>query len=165
MLCYTLLALFVITTAVWAVYSWTDYNKRYAQAPDFWGRGTTRTVEITLIRQDIENLACSSDLDVQGLHCAFRGDRQPFQAGNADERQILRPYNTVDHVLFLGAGLWSSPKLQRELPSKRFSVICDFHMLEAVKQADLRWSPKGKFSPLNRSVPAGTLSNCEIPKW
>ncbi len=158
-----LLALFAIVFFAWLLFAIAGYRERYAQAPDYFARGTTRTVELTLVAADETNLACASDLNVDGLSCEFRKNHQPFGAGKPDEALRLRPYNTVDNVLILGAGLWSSPRLKRPLPQRRFTVVCEFKMLQAVRTAQIRFSPKGNFSNLKHSVPTGTLSNCEIP--
>jgi hypothetical protein len=162
-LCYTLLSLFTITFTIWAVFAWSGYGKRYAQGVDFWSRGSTRTIEISLTAQDEENLGCASDLVLEGLHCANRANTSPFEAGRPDDRVLLRNYVTVDHQLFLGAGLWSSPKLRRPLPTQRFTVVCDYRMVQAIKSVSLRWAPSGPFAPATQTVPAGALSNCEIP--
>jgi hypothetical protein len=162
-LCYTLLGLFVITFTVWLVFTWTGYGKRYSQSVDYWSRGNKRTLELTVIPEDEQNLGCASDLVIEGMHCANRADKQPFGAGPPDDRVVLRNYVTTDHQLFLGAGLWSSPKLQRPLPSQRFTLVCDFHMVQSIKSVSLRWSPGGAFTPVTQSIPAGRLVNCEIP--
>jgi len=158
-----LLALCVIAFSAWLVFAIAGYRTRYAQAADFFARGTTRTVEITLVAEDEKNLACASDLDIDGLSCEFRKNHQPVGAGAPEDQKRLRPYNTVDNVLILGSGLFSSPRLRRPLPSKRFTVVCEFTMLQAVRSAQIRFSPKGNFTNLKHSVPTGTLSNCEIP--
>ena len=163
-LCYTLLSLFVVTFGVWLIFSWTGYGKRYAPHADGWYMGGTRSIEVTLIREDIQNLNCASDLVLEGLHCGYRADQQPFDPNGTEDRLLLRPYNTVDSVLFLGAGLWSSTGLPSQLPKERFTVVCNFRMVSAIKSVSLRWSPTGSFSPVKEAVPAGLLTDCVIPQ-
>jgi hypothetical protein len=124
----------------------------------------TRTVEVTLIRDDVHNLSCASDLMLEDLHCGYRANQQPFDPSGTEDRLQLRPYNTADSVLFLGAGLWSSPGLAGPLPKERFTVICNFRMISAIKSVSLRWSPTGSFGPVKDAVPAGLLSDCVIPQ-
>jgi hypothetical protein len=163
-LCYTLLSLFVVSFSVWLIFSWTGYGKRYAPHADGWYMGGTRTVEVTLIREDAHNLSCASDLMLEDLHCGYRANQQPFDPNGTEDRLQLRPYNTADSVLFLGAGLWSSPGLAGPLPKERFTVICNFRMISAIKSVSLRWSPTGSFGPVKDAVPAGLLSDCVIPQ-
>jgi len=163
-LCYTLLSLFVVSFGVWVIFAWTGYDKRYAPAAEGWYTGGTRTVEITLVREDKENLDCASDVVIEGLHCAYRADQQPFDPGGTIEPVRLRPYNTVDNVPFLGAGLWSSPGLPDSLPSERFTVTCNYRMLSTLKSVTMRWAAGSAFTPQKNVVPAGLLSDCVIPR-
>ena len=162
-LCYTLLSLFVVCFAVWATFAWTGYGKRYAALAEGWSAGGTRFVEITLVREDKQNLDCASDLVIEGLHCAYRADQRPFDPGGTSETVRLRPYNTVDNVAFLGAGLWSSPGLA-SLPSERFTVVCNYRMVSALKSVAMRWSAGSAFTHDKKSIPAGLLSDCVIPR-
>jgi len=163
-LCYTLLSLFIVSFAVWAIFAWIDYGKRYAPLADGWYVGGTRSIEITLVRDDMQNLDCASDLVLDGLHCAYAANQQPFEPSATPEPVRLRPYNTADNVLFLGAGLWSSPGPAGPLPSERFTVTCNFRMVSAIKSVALRWSAAGEFAPVKSAVPAGLLSDCVIPR-
>jgi len=163
-LCYTLLSLFVICFGVWAIFAWMDYGKRYAPLADGWYAGGTRSIEITLVREDTNNLDCASDVVVEGLHCAYRADQQPFEPGGTNELVRLRPYNTVDQVVFLGAGLWSSPGLSGPLPSERFTVTCNFRMVSTIKSVAMRWAAGGAFTPGKNALPVGVLSDCVIPR-
>ena len=163
-LCYTLLGLFLVTFGVWVIFAWTGYASRYATHADNWHKGGVRSIELTVVRDDAQNLSCASDVEVEGLHCAYRANQQPFGHIPPDDRVTLRPYNTVDSVLFLGAGLWSSPALAGPLPTERFTVVCNYRMVGAVKSVALRWSPTGTFSPTKDSLPVGILSDCVIPR-
>ncbi len=163
-LCYTLLSLFIICFGVWVIFAWTDYGKRYAPLADGWYAGGTRSIEITLVREDRQNLDCASDVVIEGLHCAYRADLQPFEPGGTEESVRLRPYSTVDQVTFLGAGLWISPGLAGPLPRERFTVTCNYHMLSTLKSVTMRWAAGGAFTPGKSAVPVGVLSGCVIPQ-
>ena len=163
-LCYTLLSLFVVSFAVWAIFAWIDYGKRYAPQADGWYVGGTRSIEITLVREDMQNLDCASDLVLEGLHCGYAANQLPFEPNPTPDSARLRPYNTADNVLFLGAGLWSSPGLRGPLPTDRFTVTCNYRMVSAIKSVALRWAAAGAFSPVKSAVPAGLLTDCVIPQ-
>jgi len=162
-LCYTLLSLFAVTFGVWLIFAWTNYGQRYAPLAEGWFAGGTRSIEITLVREDATRLDCASDVALEGVRCGYRANGQPFEANGVVDSARLRPYNTADHVLFLGAGLWSSPGLAGQLPTERFSVVCNFRMVGTIKSVSLRWAAEGAFDPVKSPVPAGVLSNCVIP--
>ena len=160
----TVVALLSIGVGLGLVFAWSGYGDRYAQLTDGWRLGGTRLIEITLVAQDKDNLACASDLVMDGLHCAYRADRRPFDPGGADEAHTLRPYNTTASELFLGGGLWGLPALARQLPRDRFTVACNYTVLGVAKSVSLRWSPTGPFDPLKPTVTVGRLSDCVIPQ-
>jgi hypothetical protein len=160
----TLCTLGLIGFVLWLGWSWSRYAQRYAQATEGWHVGGTELVELTLIRDDIQNLSCASDAVIQGLRCAYRADGRTPNPDATNDRYLLRPYNTVKSELLLGAGLWSAPALQSSLPPGRFSVVCNFNLLGVVKSASLRFAPTGPFAPLKRSVAVGTLTGCVIPQ-
>jgi hypothetical protein len=120
------LALFLIGFGVWLVSGTKSYREEYAQATEGWRVGSTRVVELTVIKDDATNLACASDAEFSGLHCGYRRDKREAGSVSPENRQMLQPYNTVNNELLLGAGLWASPGLKGPLPSSRFSVICNY---------------------------------------
>jgi hypothetical protein len=164
LLLYTVLGLLCIGVSLWLVFAWTGYKNRYSQQVEGWHLGATKMIEVTLIREDKQNLACASDKSFDGVHCGFRADQQPWGPGPEKDGSALQPYNTVKNELFLAAGLWVSPSLQGELPTTRFTVVCNYHVKGVLKSVSLRWSPTGSFGPVDQSVPVGTLTDCVIPQ-
>jgi len=162
-LCYTLLGLFIVSFGVWLIFAWSGYGKRYATSAESWYKGGTRSVEVTLIRDDVENLGCASDAVVDGLHCEHLINQTVFAPGDTADAVQLRPYNTVDMNLFLGAGLWSSLGRTAALPAGRFTVVCNFHMVGVIKSVSLRFDRGGPFAPATKTLPAGILTDCGIP--
>ena len=79
------------------------------------------------------------------------------------DAELLRPYSTSGGDWLLGAGLWTSPKLARPLPAERFTVVCDFEVIDLVRTVALRWSGDGPFDPSAKSLPVGRLRACAIP--
>ena len=157
-----LVVLFSIGLTIWLVFAWIGYGQRYAQATEGWHRGGTHLVELTLIREDVQNLACASDVVLGGLRCAYRADQREHEP-RLDDRQWLRPYSTVKGDLLLGSGLWSAASLPTDLPAQRFTVACNFHVVGVMKSVAFRWSQQGSFDPARQSIAAGTLSDCVIP--
>jgi hypothetical protein len=171
------LALFVIGLGVWLLLARTAYRRQYSGTGVAWHRGANNFIEITLVREDNVNLACASDASIQGLTCGFRADRRPRQAipatfaeastfagdDGTDDAHLLRPYNTVNGELFLGAGLWESLPRHGRLPDGRFTVNCDLEIVGALHSVALRWTRNGRFEANDRNLAAGVLRNCFIP--
>ena len=156
-------ALILISAALWIVYAWTGYGDRYAQAAAGWQIGGTHLVEVTVVAEDRQRLACASAVTVEGLHCGYRSPRQAFDPNSLDDPRQLRPCNPVKSELFLAAGLWDSPKLPTSLPAKRFTVVCNFHVVGVLKSVSLRWG-EGRFAPVHVPLAVGRLTHCEIPR-
>jgi hypothetical protein len=158
-----LLALFVIGFGVWVIFSWAKYDQKAAQTEQGWHKGTRQLVELTLVREDHDRLACASNLTVEGLNCGYQGDSRP-RVPTPDEAHILRPYCNVKNESLLGAGLWDSPGMRGALPTERFTVVCNYDVVGVIKSVSLRWEPNGKFDPAKQSMPVGTLTDCVIPQ-
>ncbi len=95
----------LIGFGVWVVSAGSRYREEYARATEGWRVGSTRVVDLTLVKDDKRNLACASEQVIAGLHCGY--GRELHEAGplSPDNTQILQPYNTVGNELLLGAGL------------------------------------------------------------
>jgi hypothetical protein len=163
-LLYTVFGFLCMGIALWLVFSWTGYKDRYSQQTEGWRLGSTRMIEVTLIREDKKNLACASDRAFDDIHCGFHANSQPWGPGPEQDGNALQPYNTIKNELFLAAGLWTSPVLQGELPTSRFTVVCNYHIKGVLKNVSLRWSATGNFSPVDQSVTIGNLTDCVIPQ-
>ncbi len=156
------LALVAIGVGVWLVLAFRGHRGEGVGMQTAWHRGAGNLVEITLVREDEARLACASGVTPAGLACVFDGDRRRRAPTPADAER-LRPYATVGGDLLLGAGLWSSSSLPRALPAERFTVVCDFEIIELVRSVALRWAADGSFDPATKSLPAGRLRGCVIP--
>jgi hypothetical protein len=164
LLLYTVFGFLCIGVALWLVFAWTGYKEKYSQQAEGWYLGSTKMIEITLIREDKKNLACASDKEFAGAHCGFHANRQPWGTNPETDPHVLQPFNTIKNELFLGAGLWQSPILSGTLPADRFTVVCNYHVAGVLKAVSLRWSPTGNFGPVDQSVAVGTLTDCVIPQ-
>jgi hypothetical protein len=143
----------------------SGYGRRYAQMAKPWSKGGTHLVEITVTKEDINNLFCASDVVLEGgVRCTYNANRQKPTPPVSDDRLTLRPYSTVNHDLLLGAGLWSAPDLRSNMPEQRFTIACNFHITGIMKSVATRWSPNGNFDPAKESIPAGTLTDCAFPR-
>ena len=142
-------------------FSWSSYRDTYAIAESGFRIGGVRLVEITLIREDLQNLACASELRTGALRCGFDGSKQ--RVDGLGETETLRPYNTVKSELLLAAGLWSALGDPAALPRARFTVVCNYHVTGVLRSAALRWAPTANFDRLDRSVPVGFVTDCQIP--
>jgi len=158
------LSLFLIGFGVWVFSAGKRYREEYAQSMEGWRVGSTRTVEITLVKEDRRNLSCASDQVIGGLQCGYRGESHGAGPLSPDSPQILQPYNTVGNELFLGAGLWNSPDLKEPLPQGRFTVVCNYHITGVIKSASIRFDLAAPFGPIGRTVTVGTLTDCMLPR-
>lgn len=156
-------SLLAIGFVLWLVFSWTGYAERYAAANEGWHIGQTRLVEITVVPEDRYRLDCSSEKTLGGLHCNYRSDGKPFGA-EPDHAKVLSPFNTVKNELLLGAGFWDTPALSGPLPPGRFSVACNYNVVGVLRSVSLRWGTNAPFTPVERSVTVGTLTDCVIPQ-
>jgi hypothetical protein len=156
------LALFAIGFGAWLALAWRGHRGEAVGMQTAWHRGAGNLVEITLVREDELRLACASSLTPDGLACAYDGDHGP-RAPLPPDATRLRPYATVGGDLLLGAGLWASPTLRRPLPAERFTVVCDFEIVELLRSVSLHWAADGPFDAATKSLPAGRLHGCAIP--
>jgi hypothetical protein len=157
-------SLFLIGFGVWVVSAGERYREEYAQATEGWRVGSTRVVELTLVKEDRNNLGCASDQVISGLRCGHGRDKSETTAVAAGNPQILQPYNTVNNELLLGAGLWTSRDLKGPLPQARFTVICNYHVKGVVKSVSIRFNPADAFAGVGKTVTAGSLTECMIPR-
>jgi len=148
----------------WVVTAGARYREEYAQGMEGWRVGGMRSVELTLVKEDRNKLACASDQVIAGLRCGYRSNSQAAGPVSPDDPLLLQPYNTVGNELLLGAGLWKAADLKGSLPQTRFSVVCNFHTKGVMKSASIRFDATAPFASLGKSVPVGTLTDCVLPK-
>ena len=160
----SLLSFFAIGFGCWLVYARSSYLEQYAQVTASWRVGVPRMVELTLVREDKEGLACASDQVIDSLHCGHRANHRPADPSSPDDTRVLQPYNTIKHELLLGAGLWTWPDLKQNLPSNRFTVVCTYLPRGVVKSVSLRFGRTAHFSPVGNTITAGTLTDCVLPR-
>jgi hypothetical protein len=160
----TVVIFYTIVSLVWICFAWSGKRPLYSSGPTLRRLGETYQVEITLVREDNTHLACASPKDFSGLHCAYRNPQVPWVDNPPDDGKLLRPYSTVEGEQLLGSGLWAQLDKQSPLPSHRFSVLCVFRPVAAVRSISVRWNTKASFGPVNKTVFAGSLSDCIIPK-
>lgn len=127
-----------------------------------WKPGQTVDVELTLVATDRKNLACASQDTVGGLHCEFDAPTKRWaKAGEASEKEILKPYTVADGSMQLtAAGLWSDPALTGNLPAARFTVKCKYTVKGRLKNPDVRWDESGPWYPQQKEWYAGSISGC-----
>lgn len=160
----TVVIFYTIVAIVWICFAWGGKRPLYSSGPALRRIGETYPIEITLIREDREHLACASTQSFSGLHCAFRSPSVAWTDHAADDSLLLRPYSTVEGEQLLAAGLWSALAPQEPLPTRRFSVLCTFRPIAAARDASVRWNIKTAFAPINKIWFVGPLTNCVLPK-
>jgi hypothetical protein len=127
-----------------------------------WKVGEKVEVRITVLPTDGENLACASEQEIAGKHCAFKTTTTPRDDASADDKILLKPYSTTGKERLIAAGLWSDPGLRGKLPSSRFTVQCTFSIEGSIKAPGVRWGKTSPWRDMKNDWFAGTLSGCEI---
>ncbi len=158
------LSFVLIAFTVWIISGTKRYRREYAEATLGWRVGSTRVVEISLVREDKTNLGCASDHAIAGLRCGYGSNQGPVTGMSADNPELLQPYNTVAGELFLGAGLWTAPDMKESLPTKRFSAVCNYSIKGVMRSALIRFDPTAPFGPMGRTATIGTLTDCMVPR-
>jgi hypothetical protein len=158
----SLVAFLILVLLSWFTYRFVGFRGSGIAPFEGMRIGNVNYVEISLVREDIQNLACASNIELDGLRCGFQDQGTP-QSG-LSEAQTIRQYNTIKNELFLAAGLWAQPVMQGPLPTERFSVVCEFHSAGALKNPKLRWNPSEAFKPIDRTLVVGKLAHCVIPR-
>lgn len=153
----------LIGFGLWLIPAGKRYRAEYADLARPWRVGSTASVELTLVREDKQNLACAADQAVAGLQCGFATDARAVGPASADDPRLLQPFNTVGRELLLGAGLWTSPDLKGPLPASRFTVVCNYHVEGTLAAAAVRFAPSAPFGRAG-NVTAGRLSDCVRPQ-
>jgi hypothetical protein len=128
-----------------------------------WKTGQTVDVEITLVKQDKDELACASPQDVKGRRCAQeRANKAWATPGDNDDKKLFKPYTTTTGAELLAAGLWSEPAMTTNLPNVRFSVKCKFTVEGIIKQPAIRWASDRPYYDSPTEWPAGVVSGCTV---
>jgi hypothetical protein len=139
---------------------------RAAAPPANWKEGQLVDVEITVLPEDKDNLACASTLEVAGRHCAFESATAPWskpsEAGAEEDKHLLKPYATTGKERFLAAGLWSEPSLAAGLPSKRFTVKCKYSVEGKLKGPNIRWGKTGPWRQMGNDWYSGVVTDCKV---
>jgi hypothetical protein len=152
--------LICIGFALWVIFRWSGYSEGYTQRMDGWRLGGTHLVELTVVPQDRQRLACASDGHFGQARCGFNARKK---ARKTPEKDLLSPYSTSDGKVLLASGLWTSPGLA-ELPRRRFTVVCNLHVLGVLKSVKLRWKEQGSFERVRHGLVTGRLEDCAIPQ-
>jgi len=128
-----------------------------------WKTGQTVDVEITLVKQDREELMCAAPQEINGRRCAQERSNKPWGTpSGADDKKLLKPYTTTNGAELLAAGLWSDPALTTNLPPTRFSVKCKFTVEGIIKAPSIRWASDRPFYDSPSDWPAGAVTACTV---
>lgn len=146
-----------------------------------WKVGGKSTLRITLVTADYAGLACASDKEFAGKHCANKTESEPWPRDpNAplddNKANVIQPYRTWnDNRLVMVAGLWAMPALATRLhieppgnllPEKlaRFVTECEAHFVGEMDQPKLKWGPSSGWNadPGQKLVPVAVPDSCRL---
>lgn len=134
-----------------------------ARTAPSWKTGQTHDVELTLVKNDKDELTCAAPQEIAGRRCAQERANKPWATPAAgDDKKLLKPYTTTGGQELLAAGLWSEPALTSNLPATRFSVKCKFTVEGKIPQPAIRWSTDKPFYDSPAEWPAGVVTNCTV---
>jgi hypothetical protein len=144
-----------------------------------WNVGGTATIAVTVITADYNLLTCASEKEIDGLHCAFKSEREPWprspdQPLDDNKASIIQPYRTwLDNRLILIGGLWANPdvalRLHREPPLgvpkeklARFVAECQVRFVGELPDVRMRWDVGGNWQGADsRAIVARPIS-CKV---
>lgn len=146
-----------------------------------WKVGGSSTLRITLVTADYSGLACASDKEFAGKHCANKSEseswpRDPNAPLDDNKANIIQPYRTWnDNRLVMVAGMWATPALATRLhieppgnllPEKlaRFVVECKVHFVGELEKPKLKWGPSSSWNadPNTPKVPIAVPDSCQL---
>jgi hypothetical protein len=152
-----------------------------ASAVQEWKVGGKSTLRITLVTADYAGLACASDKEFEGKHCASKSEteswpRDPNAPLDDNKANIIQPYRTWnDNRLVLVAGMWATPALATRLhieppgnllPEKlaRFVIECKVHFVGEMEKPKLKWGPSSSWGadPNTPKVPVAVPDSCQL---
>src|SRR5512132_358439 len=152
----------VIVAGLAAAFALLGQESSTGPAAPKWKVGESPDLELTLVADDKKNLACATPDEIGGAHCAFEDKTKPWSKGDsADDKKLLKPYTTVDHVQVLASGVWSDPALTGTLPTTRFSVKCKYKVEGKMKAASIRWASDGPWYD-SKDLYTGSISGCKL---
>ncbi len=148
-----------------------------SQAREAWRVGTEGTVHVTLITADFEKLACADERELEGMHCSYKDDKEPFPNSpgapyDDNKKNIIQPYRTTDGQLLFMAGLWAQPEISMRLHNEpghnvaekklaRFVAECRVKFLAEWQGTRFRWAPRDSWSSGETGMVARPIS-CRI---
>ncbi len=138
------LVLAIAVGVAWPLWTWRGHVDRVGMIVD---------APITLITSDRENLSCALDRFVGSFRCRFRTPGKPW-SGSLPKGDLLAPYVTADHRMYLVPGLFALPPLaaryDQEPPLnvsptalRRFVARCKLRLVERVELFQARWFETG----------------------
>lgn len=148
-----------------------------SQAREAWQVGTEGNVHITVVTADFTKLACADERELEGMHCAFKDEKEPFPRAEGapyddNKKTELQPYRTTDGQLLFMAGLWAQPEVAMRLHNEpatniaekqlaRFVADCKVKFLTEWQGTKFRWAPRDKWSSGETGMVAQPIS-CHI---
>lgn len=144
-----------------------------------WKVGSTATIGVSVITADYNLLGCVSDKEIEGYHCAYKGEREtwprsPDQPLDDNKANIIQPYRTwLDNDLIFIAGLWAVPEVAMRLHREpafgvpkdklaRFVVECKFKFIGELPGARVRWDTAGAWQNADGPALVAKPLSCEI---
>lgn len=129
-----------------------------------WAVGKTVDVELTLLPNDKDNVACASPNAVNGKHCEWETQDKKWSKPDdpADPNKILKPYATTGSARLIASGMWNDTAFTSNLPTGRFRAQCKYAIEGKLGQPEIRWNPAGPWRSQRGEWWVGALSGCKV---
>ena len=139
--------------------------------PLFLARGSTphtgavMEIVVTTVPMDRDRLQCRLSRPIAGHRCAHRDDTTPW-VPPPSEHDLIQPFVSVDHELYLMAGLFDEANVRttvrRRIAGSRFTARCKSRLLERVRDARIRFHPTDPWGPEGEPVWVAEVLSCKI---
>lgn len=143
-----------------------------------WVTGSTGTIRLTVVTADESNLTCASPQELEGKHCAFKSESEPWPRDpklplDDNKKDIIQPYRTwLDNKLILVSDVWAQPELVYRVHSEppagmqfdklaRFVTECKVKFVGKMEKPDLRWQPSQSWG-MEQPTMVAAATECHI---
>jgi hypothetical protein len=128
-------------------------------------KGTVLELVVTAVPVDLQRLQCRLPRPINDHRCAYRDDQTPWLPPPS-ERNLIRPFVSIEHTLYLMSGLFDDENVkttvQQRMPDSRFTARCKSRLLDLVSDAKVRFRFTDPWGPEGEPVWVAEVISCKI---
>ncbi|NRA33543.1 MAG: hypothetical protein HRU17_09405 [Polyangiaceae bacterium] len=153
----------------------------YRHQTQAWKVGATSEVRVSVVSADVRALACASDMNAEGVRCAYKADktavpRAPDSPLDDNQHLVIQPFKTVpdDHLVLI-AGLWHDVSVAYRVHQEpnlgkgsrrlmRFVARCQVRFVAQASPdtVQTRWGLTSSWGKINKKPMVGIVQSCEV---